>query len=134
MIITKTIHNKCINTQEMIMRNLLVLFLVLMSLNVNGTAFTLGTGGYWRDVCLGKHDELNEKGSIAACTMLLLGYQAGAVEQARENKVKPSLCRTLDPNALPKVFAEFVNSDKKYEEMNVLDVLLTFTRSNKCGV
>ncbi|WP_144391798.1 hypothetical protein [Pleionea sediminis] len=101
------------------MRNLFVLFLVFTSFYSAATGFTYGTGGYWRDVCVGKHNELSEQGSIAACTTLLIGYQAGAAEQARQSKVKPSLCRTHDPNELPKAFVKFVNSDSRDEEMSV---------------
>ncbi len=116
------------------MRNLLLLFLVSISLNASGTGFSFGTGGYWRDICTGVHDELNQDGAIATCTMFLLGYQSGALEQARESRVKPLLCHSLDPNALPADFVVFVNSNIKYEKMNVLGVMLAFTKGNKCGV
>jgi hypothetical protein len=105
-----------------------------MTSSVSATSFTLGTGGSWRDICSGKHDELNEIGSIASCTIFLLGYQAGAIEQARVSKVKPLLCRSFNPNTLPKEFIMFVNSNKKYEEMDVLGVLLEFTKGNECNV
>ena len=116
------------------MKYLLVLILIFLNTSVSATAFSLGTGGYWRDICSGIHDELDEKSSIATCTMFLLGYQAGAIEQAKDSKVKPTLCRSFNPNTLPKEFVMFVNSNKKYKKMDVLDVLLRFTKGNKCGV
>jgi hypothetical protein len=116
------------------MKYLVFLFLLFLVQNASGTAFTLGSGGYWKDVCAGKHDELNEKGAIASCTIFLLGYQVGAVEQAKQSKVTPLLCHTLNPNTLPSKYIAFVNSDKKYEDMDVLDVLLAFTNGNKCNV
>jgi len=116
------------------MKYLIFLFLLFTTLSVSGTAFNLGTGGYWKDVCSGKHDELNEKGAIASCTIFLLGYQVGAVEQAKQSKVTPLLCHSLNPNTLPTEYIAFVNSNKKYEEMDVLGVLLAFTNGNKCDV
>ncbi|MET1257583.1 hypothetical protein [Aliikangiella maris] len=103
-------------------------------MSASGTAFTLGTGGYWKEICSGKHDELDEKGALASCTMFILGFEAGAILQARESKTTPTLCRSLNPNKLPAEYVTFVNSNKKYEEMNVLDVLLEFTKDDKCDV
>ena len=116
------------------MKYLIFLFLLFPTLSVSGTAFSLGTGGSWKDICSGKHDELNEKGAVASCTIFLLGYQVGAVEQAKQSKVAPLLCHSLNPKTLPIEYITFVNSNKKYEEMDVLDVLLAFTIGNKCDV
>ena len=116
------------------MKYLMLLFLFFPTINVNGTAFTLGTGGYWKDVCAGKHGELNQKAAVASCTIFLLGYQVGAVEQAKQSKVTPLLCHSLNPKTLPSKFIAFVNSNKKYEDMDILGVLLAFTIGNKCDV
>ena len=63
-----------------------------------------------------------------------MGYQVGAVEQAKQSKVPPMLCHSLNPKTLPTEYIAFVNSNKKYEKMDVLEVLLAFTIGNKCDV
>jgi hypothetical protein len=113
---------------------LIYCLLIISSVTTHGTAFTLGDGITWKNICMGVHDELDEKSAIASCTMLLLGYQAGAIEQSRISKTPVSLCKSFNPNTLPKEFVAFVNSNKKYEKMDVLGVLLEFTKGNACGI
>jgi len=113
-----------------------IIFCLLLISNVtaNGTGFTLGDGETWRDMCSGVHDELDKKSAIASCTIFLLGYQAGAVEQAKINKTSVSLCKSFNPDTLPQQFVIFVSSNKKYQKMDVLDVLIEFTKGNACGI
>lgn len=116
------------------MKNLVIFVFITLSSSVNATAFTLGDGNSWREICSGIHDELDSQSAIASCTMLLLGYQAGAVEQSKLNGMPVSLCKSFNPNALPQEFVDFVNSSKNYQKMDVLGVLLEFTKGNECGI
>ncbi|MCH1929930.1 hypothetical protein L9G16_07035 [Shewanella sp. A25] len=103
-------------------------------MSCHGTAFTLGDGATWKSICSGVHDDLDEKSAIASCTMFLLGYQAGAVEQARENNVPVLFCKSFNPNTLPNEFVAFVTSNIKFEKMDILSVLSEFTKGNECGI
>ncbi len=116
------------------MKYVVLLLLSAISFNASSTVFSLGDGSTWKRICLGVHDELNQQGAIASCTILLLGYQVGAVEQAKTSGTPVSLCRSLNPNTLPTEFVEFINSDEKYAKMDVLDVLHMFTKGNECGI
>ncbi|MFS1423110.1 hypothetical protein [Shewanella sp. 10N.286.48.B5] len=116
------------------MRILIVFLLISLSNVASATAFTLGTGGYWKKICSGMHDEFDSKSAIASCTMLLLGYQVGAFEQAKLLSKPATLCRSFNPNTLPQEFVDFVNSNSSFEEMDVLDVLLQFAKGGRCGV
>ncbi len=116
------------------MRILFAFLLISFCNFASATAFTLGKGGYWKQICSGVHDELDSKSAIASCTMLLLGYQVGASEQAKLLSKPATLCRSLDPNSLPEEFVDFVNSDELFEKMDVLDVLLRFAKGGRCGV
>ncbi|MCL6415116.1 hypothetical protein MIB92_05595 [Aestuariirhabdus sp. Z084] len=116
------------------MKHLAIFVFLLSSTSAQATAFTLGDGLTWRGICSGVHEGMDSQSAIASCTMLLLGYQAGAVEQSRLNDNPVSLCRSFNPNTLPKEFVAFVNSNKKFQEMDVLDVLLEFTKGNACGI
>ncbi len=111
------------------------LFIFLLACStVSGAGFSLGNGGLWKDICSGKSEEFSAEASIAICQMFLLGYQAGAVEQAKVSSVQPTLCRSLDPDTLPQEFVEFVASNKETEEMDILDVLLKFAEGQSCGL
>jgi hypothetical protein len=84
-------------------------------------------------MCSGKSEEYSKEAPIAMCQTFLLGYQAGAVEQAKVSAVQPKLCRSLDIETLPQEFIDFVESNKETEEMDILDVLLKFTDGQGCG-
>ncbi len=116
------------------MKKILYCFLIIMSVAAHGTAFTLGDGTTWKNICAGIHDELDEKSAIASCAMFLLGYQAGAVQQARASNVPVLYCKSFNPNTLPNDFVAFVNSNVKYEKMNVLAVLSEFAKGGSCGI
>ena len=109
--------------------------LLMFSFTSNGTAFSFGDGNYWKNICSGIHDELDKKGAIASCTMFLMGYQVGAYEQSRVSGASLMLCRkNMNPNTMAKEFINFVNSDKKYVYMDVLDVLREFNGNNTCSI
>ena len=112
------------------MQHILFCLLGISCFAAHSTAFTLNDGAYWRDVCSGIHDDLDEKSAVASCTMFILGYQAGAYQQAKVNNQPPLFCRAFNPNTLPKEFVTFIKSNAKYEKMNIFEVLAEFTKKD----
>lgn len=116
------------------MKYLIYCLIFITSITAHGSTFTLGDGITWKNICTGIHDDLDRKSAIASCTMFILGYQAGAIEPSKASKAPISFCRDFNPNTLPHEFVVFVSSDRKYEKMNVLTVMLEFTKRYRCGI
>ncbi len=111
------------------MRNIaLTLTLMFLSTGSFATAFSMGTGEHWIEMCTGKSTAYPGNTEQEVCYITMLSYQVGALTQALEFNKSPTLCSNLSEEELAKGFVAFIQADSSRKSQNFLELYPSYLR------
>jgi hypothetical protein len=101
----------------------------------SATALSMGLGETWVEFCEGSTKELSSEVAIEFCTMTLLSFQVGAIQQAHELGRLPTLCSRTLPPKLNERFVAWVKEKPERLKQDFLFLYPQFLKEiNECEI